>query len=76
MDDVQSAPELAGFASVDWINKLLTHKHYVSEGILEALRSKMAHGQEGLAKYTGKFLYYPRLPTYYQTWLNFPIRNL
>ncbi len=31
VDEPQSAPELAGFASVDWVTKLLDHKHYVSE---------------------------------------------
>jgi ubiquinol-cytochrome c reductase cytochrome b subunit len=31
VDDPQSAPELAGFASVEWTTKLLTHKHYVSD---------------------------------------------
>ena len=31
VDDKQSAPELAGFASVEWVTRLLTHEHYVSE---------------------------------------------
>jgi len=31
VDEAQSAPELAGFASVSWITKLLTHEHYISE---------------------------------------------
>jgi ubiquinol-cytochrome c reductase cytochrome b subunit len=31
VDDTQSAPELAGFASVEWITKLLDHEHYISD---------------------------------------------
>ena len=31
VDDNQSAPELAGFASIEWVTRLLTHEHYVSE---------------------------------------------
>ena len=31
VDDKQSAPELAGFASIEWVTRLLTHEHYVSE---------------------------------------------
>ncbi len=30
VEDAQSAPELAGFASVDWTTKLLNYDHYIS----------------------------------------------
>ena len=30
VEDDQSAPELAGFASVDWTTKLLNYEHYIS----------------------------------------------
>ena len=30
MEDEQSAPELAGFASINWTTKLLNYDHYVS----------------------------------------------
>jgi ubiquinol-cytochrome c reductase cytochrome b subunit len=30
VEDTQSAPELAGFASVDWTTKLLSYDHYIS----------------------------------------------
>ena len=53
VDDVQSAPELAGFASVDWINKLLTHKHYVSERYFGGTAFKDGTmAKKVLAKYT------------------------
>lgn len=53
VDDPQSAPELAGFASVDWITKLLTHKHYVSEEYFGGTAFKDGTmARKVLAKYT------------------------
>ena len=53
VDDVQSAPELAGFASVEWISKLLTHEHYVSEEYFGGTAFKDATmARKVLAKYT------------------------
>jgi ubiquinol-cytochrome c reductase cytochrome b subunit len=53
VDDPQSAPELAGFASVDWITKLLTHKHYVSDEYFGGTAFKDGTmARKVLAKYT------------------------
>ena len=53
VDDVQSAPELAGFASVEWISKLLTHEHYISEEYFGGTAFKDATmARKVLAKYT------------------------
>ena len=53
VDDVQSAPELAGFASVDWVTRLLTHKHYVSEEYFGGTAFKNGTmARKVLAKYT------------------------
>jgi len=53
VDDPQSAPELAGFASVDWVSKLLTHKHYISEEYFGGTAFKNGTmAKKVLAKYT------------------------
>ncbi|MEK9772638.1 MAG: cytochrome b N-terminal domain-containing protein [Opitutae bacterium] len=53
VEDAQSAPELAGFASVEWITKLLTHKHYVSEEYFGGTAFKNGTmARKVLAKYT------------------------
>ena len=53
VDDRQSAPELAGFASVDWITKLLTHEHYTSEEYFGGTAFKDGTmARKVLAKYT------------------------
>ena len=53
VDDRQSAPELAGFASVDWITKLLTHEHYISEEYFGGTAFKdETMARKVLAKYT------------------------
>lgn len=53
VDDAQSAPELAGFASVEWITKLLTHKHYVSDEYFGGTAFKDGTmARKVLAKYT------------------------
>lgn len=51
--DEQSAPELAGFASVEWITKLLTHKHYISAEYFGGTAFKDGTmARKVLAKYT------------------------
>lgn len=53
VDDPQSAPELAGFGSVEWVTKLLTHKHYVSEEYFGGTAFKNATmARKVLAKYS------------------------
>ncbi len=53
VDDMQSAPELAGFASVQWISKLLNHEHYVSEEYFGGTSFKDGTmARKVLAKYT------------------------
>ena len=53
VDDMQSAPELAGFASVQWISKLLNHEHYVSEEYFGGTAFKDGTmARKVLAKYT------------------------
>ena len=53
VDDMQSAPELAGFASVQWISKLLNHEHYVSAEYFGGTSFKDGTmARKVLAKYT------------------------
>ena len=52
---MQSAPELAGFASVDWITKLLTHEHYISDEYFGGTVFKDGTmAKKVLAKYTAE----------------------
>ncbi len=53
VDENQSAPELAGFASVEWITKLLTYEHYVSEEYFGGTKFKDGTmARKVLAKYS------------------------
>jgi len=53
VDDAQSAPELAGFASQEWIEKLLLHQHYISEEYFGGTAFKDGTmAKKVLAKYT------------------------
>jgi len=53
VDDAQSAPELAGFASQEWIEKLLLHQHYISEDYFGGTAFKDGTmAKKVLAKYT------------------------
>ncbi len=53
VDDAQSAPELAGFASQEWIEKLLVHQHYISEEYFGGTAFKDGTmAKKVLAKYT------------------------
>ncbi len=53
VDDAQSAPELAGFASVEWLTKLLVHKHYISDEYFGGTNFKNGTmAKKVLAKYT------------------------
>ena len=53
VDDAQSAPELAGFASQEWIEKLLVHHLYISEEYFGGTAFKDGTmAKKVLAKYT------------------------
>jgi len=55
VDDAQSAPELAGFASQEWIEKLLVHQHYISEEYFGGTAFKDGTmARKVLAKYSPK----------------------
>ena len=55
VDDAQSAPELAGFASHEWIEKLLVHQHYISEEYFGGTAFKDGTmARKVLAKYSPK----------------------
>ena len=65
VDDAQSAPELAGFASVEWITKLLNHEHYISEEYFGGTKFKNGTmARKVLAKYTAEEIaLLPRIAT-------------